>query len=171
MLKAAAPDRLVEAVQVVAAGEALLAPSVTRGVLALGVYGFVATFQADPHFGRILAAYGAVFVAGSLACGIVFDGFRPDRWDLLGSLICVVGVSVIMYAPRAVTFTRVGRGDEHARISIDYGSKVLFTAAITCSVPRNAPVASTWWTRFTIAALYGVGLPVRLPNAPTSPLR
>ena len=40
---------------------------VLLGGLALFVYGFVATFQTDPHFGRILAAYGGVFVAGSLA--------------------------------------------------------------------------------------------------------
>lgn len=71
------------------------------GGLALFAYGFVATLQSDPHFGRILAAYGGVFVAGSLAWGMVFDGFRPDRYDLAGSLICLVGVGVIMYAPRA----------------------------------------------------------------------
>jgi small multidrug resistance family-3 protein len=71
------------------------------GVVALGVYGFVATFQTDPHFGRILAAYGGVFVAGSLAWGIVMDGFRPDRYDVIGALICLAGVAVIMYAPRA----------------------------------------------------------------------
>ncbi|HEY7483148.1 MAG TPA: YnfA family protein [Streptosporangiaceae bacterium] len=70
------------------------------GVLALSAYGFVATFQPDPHFGRILAAYGGIFVAGSLAWGIVLDGFRPDRWDLAGALICLLGVLVIMYAPR-----------------------------------------------------------------------
>ncbi|UGY92920.1 YnfA family protein [Streptomyces gobiensis] len=70
------------------------------GVLALGAYGFVATFQPDPHFGRILAAYGGVFVAGSLAWGMVMDGFRPDRWDVLGALICLAGVAVIMYVPR-----------------------------------------------------------------------
>ncbi|MEV4172613.1 YnfA family protein [Nonomuraea sp. NPDC049709] len=70
------------------------------GVLALGAYGFVATFQPDPNFGRILAAYGGVFVAGSLAWGMVMDGFRPDRWDVIGALICLVGVAVIMYAPR-----------------------------------------------------------------------
>jgi small multidrug resistance family-3 protein len=50
---------------------------IAAGVLALGAYGFVATFQPDPHFGRILAAYGGVFVAGSLAWGIVVDKFRP----------------------------------------------------------------------------------------------
>ncbi|MEU6020887.1 MULTISPECIES: YnfA family protein [Micromonospora] len=73
---------------------------VAAGVLALGAYGFVATFQPDPNFGRILAAYGGVFVAGSLAWGMIFDGFRPDRWDLTGAAICLLGVAVIMYAPR-----------------------------------------------------------------------
>jgi len=70
------------------------------GVLALGVYGFVATLQPDSHFGRILAAYGGVFVAGSLAWGVVMDGFRPDRWDLAGAALCLLGVAVIMYARR-----------------------------------------------------------------------
>lgn len=73
---------------------------VGAGVVALGLYGFVATFQPDPHFGRILAAYGGVFVAGSLAWGVVMDGFRPDRYDLVGALVCLVGVAVIMYVPR-----------------------------------------------------------------------
>ena len=71
------------------------------GVVALGAYGFVATLQPDAHFGRILAAYGGVFVAGSLAWGMALDGFRPDRYDLAGALVCLVGVGVIMYAPRA----------------------------------------------------------------------
>ncbi len=76
------------------------------GALALTAYGFVATFQPSPHFGRILAAYGGVFVVGSLTWSIVFivfDGFRPDRYDLLGAAICLVGVAVIMYAPRPPT--------------------------------------------------------------------
>lgn len=64
------------------------------GVIALGIYGFVATLQPDAHFGRILSAYGGVFVAGSLAWGMFFDGFRPDRWDIIGSVICFVAVAV-----------------------------------------------------------------------------
>ncbi|MGW8647190.1 YnfA family protein [Micromonospora chalcea] len=74
---------------------------IAAGVIALGAYGFVATFQPDPNFGRILAAYGGVFVAGSLAWGMVVDKFRPDRYDLAGAAICLVGVAIIMYAPRA----------------------------------------------------------------------
>ncbi|MFI7604457.1 YnfA family protein [Micromonospora sp. NPDC049366] len=74
---------------------------IAGGVIALGIYGFVATFQPDPNFGRILAAYGGIFVAGSLAWGMIVDKFRPDRYDLVGAAICLVGVAVIMYAPRA----------------------------------------------------------------------
>jgi small multidrug resistance family-3 protein len=71
------------------------------GVIALGIYGFVATFQPDANFGRILAAYGGVFVAGSLAWGMVMDGFHPDRYDVVGAAVCLVGITVIMYAPRS----------------------------------------------------------------------
>ena len=71
------------------------------GVIALGLYGFVATLQPDANFGRILAAYGGVFVAGSLLWGMVVDGFWPDRFDVAGALLCLVGVAVIMYAPRS----------------------------------------------------------------------
>jgi small multidrug resistance family-3 protein len=70
------------------------------GVLALGAYGFVAAFQPDANFGRVLAAYGGVFIAGSLLWGMVADGFRPDRWDVSGAVICLVGVGLIMYGPR-----------------------------------------------------------------------
>ena len=73
---------------------------IAGGILALAAYGFVATFQPDPNFGRILAAYGGVFVAGSLAWGMIVDKFRPDRYDIVGALICLAGVAVIMYAPR-----------------------------------------------------------------------
>ena len=68
--------------------------------MALAAYGFVATLQPDANFGRILAAYGGIFVAGSLAWGRFVDGFHPDRFDYLGSGLCLVGVAVIMYAPR-----------------------------------------------------------------------
>ena len=75
-------------------------PWIGAGVLALGAYGFVATFQPDPNFGRVLAAYGGIFVAGSLLWGVVVDGFRPDRWDVTGAAVCLVGVALIMYARR-----------------------------------------------------------------------
>ncbi len=74
---------------------------VGAGMVALAAYGFVATLQEDAEFGRILAAYGGIFVAGSLGWAMAVDGYRPDRFDLVGAGICLVGVAVIMYAPRA----------------------------------------------------------------------
>jgi small multidrug resistance family-3 protein len=70
------------------------------GGAGLVLYGVIATFQPDNNFGRVLAAYGGVFVAGSLAWGVAFDGFRPDRYDIVGALVCLLGVGIIMYAPR-----------------------------------------------------------------------
>ena len=48
----------------------------------------------------VLAAYWGALVAGSLIWGTALDGFHPDRWDITGALICLMGVAVIMYAPR-----------------------------------------------------------------------
>lgn len=73
---------------------------VAAGVLVLGGYGLIATFQPSGDFGRELAAYGGVFVAGSLLWGWGVDGYRPDRYDVIGAVICLTGMAVIMYAPR-----------------------------------------------------------------------
>ena len=67
------------------------------GAAVLATYGVVAALQPISEFGRVYAAYGGIFIALSLAWGVVVDGFRPDRYDLLGALICVVGV--VMVAP------------------------------------------------------------------------
>ena len=71
---------------------------VALGAMALSVYGVVASLQPSHEFGRVLAAYGGVFIVGSLLWGIAFDGFRPDRADVIGASICLFGVGVIMYA-------------------------------------------------------------------------
>lgn len=74
---------------------------IAGGVVALGAYGFVAALQSDPNFGRVLAAYGGVFVAGSLLWAMAADHFRPDRFDIIGAAVCLAGVLIIMFAPRA----------------------------------------------------------------------
>ncbi|NQX13355.1 YnfA family protein [Microbacteriaceae bacterium VKM Ac-2855] len=71
------------------------------GVLALAAYGFVASLQPDANFGRVLAAYGGIFVAGSLAWGVFVDGFKPTVWDYVGSVVCLIGAAIIVAAPAA----------------------------------------------------------------------
>ena len=65
------------------------------------------SFQSDPGLFRFAPDAintrrrdGGVFVAGSLVWGMVLDGFRPDRYDVTGALVCLVGVAIIMYTPR-----------------------------------------------------------------------
>ena len=70
------------------------------GIVASGVYPLAATLQSEPDFGRVLAAYGGVFIAAAFVWGAVFDGFLPDRFDVAGELVCLLGVSVIMFGPR-----------------------------------------------------------------------
>ena len=70
------------------------------GVVILAAYGLVAALQPITEFGRVYAAYGGIFIALSLAWGIIVDGFRPDRYDLLGALMCVAGVVVMVAPPR-----------------------------------------------------------------------
>lgn len=70
------------------------------GGLALAAYGVVATLQ-PANFGRVYAAYGGVFIVLSLVWGWAVDGHRPDRWDYLGGALCVFGMALIMYGPRA----------------------------------------------------------------------
>ena len=70
------------------------------GAAILAAYGVVAALQPIPEFGRVYAAYGGVFIALALLWGVVVDGFRPDRYDLLGALVCVVGVPLIVALPR-----------------------------------------------------------------------
>jgi small multidrug resistance family-3 protein len=71
---------------------------VAAGAMALTLYGVLASFQPSHEFGRVLAAYGGVFIIGSLLWGVAFDGFQPDRADVLGALVCLTGVGIIMYA-------------------------------------------------------------------------
>lgn len=79
-------------------GKPIVWAVVGAGILAL--YGVVAALQPISEFGRVYAAYGGIFIALSLAWGMVVDGFRPDRYDLLGAIICAAGVVVIVAPSR-----------------------------------------------------------------------
>ena len=67
------------------------------GLLAL--YGVVAAWQGT-CFGKTYAVYGAVFIALSLAGAGCFDGFRPDRFDVLGGLVCFAGIALLLFGLR-----------------------------------------------------------------------
>lgn len=70
------------------------------GAVTLVLYGVIPTLQAA-HFGRVYAVYGGFFIVLSLAWGWIFDGNKPDRWDVTGAAVALVGVCIMMYSPRA----------------------------------------------------------------------
>ena len=69
------------------------------GGIVLFSYGIIPTMQlAD--FGRVYAAYGGFFIISSILWGTVIDKKKPDRYEIIGAIVAVVGASIIFYAPR-----------------------------------------------------------------------
>lgn len=70
------------------------------GGIALALYGVIAAFQSFPSFGRVYAAYGGVFIVLSVLWGWGVDKKTPDLYDWVGAAICLLGASIILFAPR-----------------------------------------------------------------------
>ena len=70
------------------------------GVVSLVAFAWLLTLVESEAAGRVYAAYGGVYVAASLAWLWAVEGVRPDRWDMIGSAICVAGAAVVLFGPR-----------------------------------------------------------------------
>lgn len=63
----------------------------------LVLYGIIPTLQEEAAFGRVYAAYGGVFIVLALLWGYFVDGWQPDRYDLGGAAIALIGVWIIIW--------------------------------------------------------------------------
>lgn len=70
------------------------------GMLSLAFFAWLLTFSPADFAGRAYAAYGGIYVAASLVWLRVIEGQRPDPWDITGAAIILVGVVLILFAPR-----------------------------------------------------------------------
>ena len=70
------------------------------GSIILVLYGIIHTFQ-QAHFGRVYATYGGIFIALSILWGWKIDKISPDRFDVIGGAVALLGVGIIMYWPRS----------------------------------------------------------------------
>ncbi len=70
------------------------------GAVVLVAYGIIPTLQ-PANFGRVYAAYGGVFIVLSILWGWGIDGIKPDKFDIVGGFIALIGVTIIMYWPRS----------------------------------------------------------------------
>ncbi|WP_066777020.1 YnfA family protein [Sphingomonas sp. CCH5-D11] len=71
------------------------------GVAALCLFAYLLTLVDADHAGRTYAIYGGVYIATALVWLWLAEGVRPDRWDLTGAGICLVGAAIILWAPRS----------------------------------------------------------------------
>jgi small multidrug resistance family-3 protein len=69
------------------------------GGIVLFTYGIIPTLQ-PADFGRVYAAYGGFFIISSILWGTVIDKKKPDRYEVIGATVAVIGASLIFYAPR-----------------------------------------------------------------------
>lgn len=69
------------------------------GGFTLVLYGVVATWQ-TADFGRVYAAYGGIFITMALIWAWKVDSFLPDKWDIIGALVALIGACIIIYVPR-----------------------------------------------------------------------
>ena len=71
------------------------------GAVVLILYGIIPTLQpSSANFGKVYSAYGGIFIVLSILWGWKVDNITPDRFDIIGGIIALIGVLVIMYAPR-----------------------------------------------------------------------
>ena len=69
------------------------------GGIILFTYGIIPTLQPS-NFGRVYAAYGGFFIISSILWGMIIDKKRPDKFEIVGSIVAVMGAVIIFYGPR-----------------------------------------------------------------------
>jgi small multidrug resistance family-3 protein len=71
------------------------------GVASLCLFAYLLTLVEAEHAGRTYAAYGGIYIASALLWLWAVEGVRPDRWDTLGTAVCLTGAAIILWGPRA----------------------------------------------------------------------
>lgn len=69
------------------------------GMVSLAIFAWVLALSEAEAAGRTFAAYGGVYIVTSLVWLKVIEGIAPDRWDMLGGLICLAGAGLILWGP------------------------------------------------------------------------
>lgn len=70
------------------------------GIAALILFAWLLTLVETGHAGRAYAAYGGVYVVAAIGWLWAVEGARPDRWDIIGGIVCLIGTAIILFGPR-----------------------------------------------------------------------
>ena len=111
------------------------------GVASLALFGWLLTIVDVPAAGRAYAAYGGVYIGASQLWLWIIEGVRPDRWDVLGAVICLAGVGVILTPEHRV------RSMQQAHfVAINLGMTILLhlrqrtIQCLMCQSERRRPI-------------------------------
>lgn len=74
---------------------------IAPGMVALALFAYFLTLVEAEHAGRAYAAYGGVYIVSAIAWLWLIEGAKPDRWDLIGAIVCLGGAAIILFGPRA----------------------------------------------------------------------
>lgn len=74
---------------------------VVPGMIALALFAYLLTLVEAEHAGRTYAAYGGVYIVSAIAWLWIVEGAKPDRWDMIGASVCLIGATIILFGPRA----------------------------------------------------------------------
>lgn len=73
---------------------------IAPGLASLALFAWLLTFVDSAFAGRAYAAYGGVYIAAALVWLWLIEGHAPDRWDVAGAAICLLGAAIIIFGPR-----------------------------------------------------------------------
>lgn len=73
---------------------------VIPGMASLALFAYLLTLVDVKHAGRSYAAYGGVYIVAAILWLWLAEGVKPDRWDMAGAMICIIGAAVILFGPR-----------------------------------------------------------------------
>lgn len=72
----------------------------TPGMVSLALFAYLLTLVESEAAGRAYAAYGGIYIIAAILWLWGFEGHRPDRWDVIGGAVCLLGSALILFAPR-----------------------------------------------------------------------
>ena len=70
------------------------------GMAALALFAWLLTLSPAEHAGRAYAVYGGIYIVAALGWLWSVEGFRPDRWDVIGAVLCLMGAAIMLWGPR-----------------------------------------------------------------------
>ena len=117
------------------------------GAAVLVVFALALTRIDSPSAGRAYAAYGGIYSVSSLLWLWAVEKTRPDRWDLGGAAVCLIGAAIILFGPRSLYFTGRSISTSNPGDELDARSRPLWSSTARRAIARPSPTPPLFRSR------------------------